>query len=70
MNTTGHLIGSVIAARYSAGLMTAIVFWMPLALLTLLRVVDQTSRRTVVAGVCAGAIVEAAVVTIATLLQN
>ena len=67
LNTTGHLAGSFAGRTYSAGLMTAMVLWMPLALLTLVRVWDQTSTRTLWAGVLVGVVIEALVAMFSTL---
>jgi hypothetical protein len=61
LNTTGHLVGSVAAGSYSAGLVSAVVLGVPLSLLTLLRVWDQASRSTLVAGASVGVIVEVVV---------
>ena len=61
LNSAGHVIGSVVAARYSAGMATAIIFWVPLALLTLLRVAMQGSAKTLWGGMCVGVVVEATV---------
>jgi Protein of unknown function with HXXEE motif len=62
LNTAGHLVGSVRIQAYSAGLISAIILWTPLGLLTMLRVWDQARSRVLIVGVCAGAIVELVVV--------
>ncbi len=62
LNTAGHLVGSVRTQAYSAGLISAIILWIPLGLLTMLRVWDQARGRVLIAGVCAGAIIELVVV--------
>lgn len=62
LNTAGHLLGSFSIGGYSAGLLTAIIFWIPLGMLTLLRVWDQAKRRTLVTGVIAGIVIELIVV--------
>jgi hypothetical protein len=62
LNAAGHLVGSVLEAQYSAGLMTAAVLWVPLGLLLLLRVWDQAGWRTWRAGLGVGALIELIVV--------
>ena len=62
LNSMGHLVGSFAARRYSSGLATAIVLWVPLALLTLVRVWDQTSGRTLRIGLIVGITIEVIVV--------
>jgi hypothetical protein len=64
LNTAGHVVGSVVTGGYSAGLVTAVVLWIPLALLTLLRVWDQASGRTFTTGLAAGLIIELVVVSV------
>lgn len=61
LNTAGHLVGSFFVRAYSAGLITALVLWVPLGLLTLVRVWDQASTRALGAGVIVGVAVELAV---------
>ena len=62
LNTAGHLVGSVAISGYAAGLVTAIILWIPLGMLTLLRVWDQARVRTLVEGAIAGVFIELAVV--------
>jgi hypothetical protein len=62
LNTAGHLAGSFAAGGYSAGLITAVVLWVPLGMLTLLRAWDQATPRTLVGGVAVGVVVEIVVV--------
>jgi hypothetical protein len=62
LNTTGHLFGSFSISSYSAGLVTAIILWIPLGMLTLLRAWDQARTRMLVAGVLAGVFIELVVV--------
>lgn len=61
LNTAGHFAGSIAFREYSAGLTTAMMLWVPLAGLTLLRVWDQSTRRTLVGGAVIGALIEALV---------
>jgi hypothetical protein len=58
LNTAGHMVGSVMLGGYSAGLVMAIIFWIPLGLLSLLRIWDQSSRRTLAAGIACGMAIE------------
>jgi hypothetical protein len=58
LNTLGHLSGSLSVRGYSAGLVTAVVMWIPLGLLTLLRTWDQAPAGVLRAGVAAGAAIE------------
>jgi hypothetical protein len=62
LNTAGHFAGTIAAGGYSAGLFTAVIFWLPLGMLTLLRACDQASRPTLVAGIAAGVVIELIVV--------
>jgi hypothetical protein len=62
LNTAGHLAGSFSTGGYSAGLITAIILWIPLGLLTLMRVWDQASSRTLAAGLVIGVLIELVVV--------
>jgi Protein of unknown function with HXXEE motif len=62
LNSAGHFVGSVRAQAYSAGLISAIIVWIPLGLLAMIRVWDQAPRRMLIAGICAGAIIELIVV--------
>jgi Protein of unknown function with HXXEE motif len=58
LNAAGHLVASVAMRTYSAGLITGVIFWVPLGLLTLMRACDQASTRTLRAGVIVGVCVE------------
>jgi hypothetical protein len=69
LNTTGHLVGSALAGAYSAGMMTAVIFWIPLALLTLLRAVDQASAKQLATGIAVGVIIELVVIATITRLE-
>jgi hypothetical protein len=61
LNTAGHLVGSIAFERYSAGLMTAMVFWIPLSLLTLVRVSEGVPATILVGGAAVGVCIEAIV---------
>lgn len=62
LNTVGHVAGAAQTSRYSAGMVSAVALWVPLGLLTLVRAWDQADRRTLMAGVIAGMLVELSVV--------
>jgi hypothetical protein len=61
LNTAGHVVGSMVVRGYAAGLITAVIFWIPLGLLTLLRVWDQASGRTLAVGLLVGVVIEVVV---------
>jgi hypothetical protein len=61
LNTLGHLTGSIVAREYSAGLVTAVIFWVPLGTLTLLRVATQSTARTLFGGAAVALVIEAIV---------
>jgi hypothetical protein len=61
LNTAGHVVGSIAIRGYAAGLITAVILWIPLGLLTLLRVWDQASSRTLGAGLLVGVVIEVVV---------
>jgi hypothetical protein len=62
LNTAGHLTGALLFRRYSAGLATAVALWVPLGLLTLMRVWDQADARTLRLGIAVGVTIELVVV--------
>jgi hypothetical protein len=64
LNTAGHFVGSIAARRYSAGLLSAAVLWVPVALLTIMRVWDQSTTRNLVAGTVVGVAIELVVISV------
>jgi hypothetical protein len=68
LNTAGHLVGSFATGGYSAGLITAIILWIPLGMLTLMRVWDHASGRTLAAGLIIGVLIELVVVAMLSLV--
>ena len=70
LNTAGHLAGSFLARAYSAGLMSAVVLWVPLAMLMLLRVWDQTSSKTLGVGIAIGVLIECTAFLLFSTLSN
>jgi hypothetical protein len=65
INTASHAAGAAIAHAYAPGLITAVVFYVPLASLALIRAFDQADRAHVMRGVVAGAAVHALVFVLA-----
>ena len=61
INTASHLAGSLVTRTYSPGLLSAVILYVPLALVVLVRAVDQASRKQVLQGVVAGALIHGAV---------
>jgi len=70
LNTIGHVVGSAVSGGYSAGLITAVVFWIPLGLLTLIRVWDQASARMLRAGLLVGAAIEVLVTAVLPIISS
>ena len=70
LNAAGHLAGSIAGSRYSAGLATAIIVWLPLSLLALVRVAAQSTAKTLWGGALVGAAIESAVVGLVTWLAS
>jgi hypothetical protein len=69
LNTAGHFIGSVSARAYSAGMLSALILWLPLSLLMMMRVADQASAKTIVGGVIAGSVIEGIVVVVMAIIK-
>ena len=65
LNAVLHLFGSVITGTYSPGLITGVVVYVPLGLLTLLRAWQQQPSATFGRGVAAGVLVHAIVSAVA-----
>jgi uncharacterized protein with HXXEE motif len=57
INTVSHLAGSLVTGTYSPGLLSAVILYVPLALLTLTRAVDQAPRDHVLRGAIVGAVI-------------
>jgi hypothetical protein len=70
INAVSHLAGSIVTGTYSPGLFSALILYVPLASLTLIRAVDQASRALVLHGAIAGALIHAAVFIIAYAATN
>ena len=61
VNTLSHAAGAALTRSYAPGLISAVVLYVPLGSLTLLRAIDQADRSTVARGVVAGLVVHALV---------
>jgi hypothetical protein len=70
LNGTVHLLGTLVTGRYSPGLISGVVLYLPLGALTLLRAAYQADPGTVTRGVWAGVAVHAAVFVVAFLLSR
>lgn len=64
LNTAGHFVGSIVTGHYSAGLTTGVVFWIPLGLLTLIRVASQSTPKTLWGSAVVGVAIELVVVAV------
>lgn len=56
INTASHLGGALITNSYAPGLISAVILYVPLGSLTLIRAVDQAPKGTLIRGVSAGAL--------------
>jgi hypothetical protein len=65
INTLAHIVGAMLTRGYAPGLISAVVFYVPLGALTMIRAIDQADRATVAKGVLIGAGLHAAVFVIA-----
>ena len=65
INTASHAAGAVITQAYAPGLITAVVFYVPLGSLTLMRAFDQAARAQLARGIVAGVAVHALVFVLA-----
>ena len=61
INTVSHIAGSLLTRSYSPGLFSAVVLYVPLGSLTMMRALDHAPRATVKQGVIAGAAIHALV---------
>lgn len=65
INTVSHAVGSLLTQSYSPGLISAVVLYVPLGSLTIIRAVDQAPARTLRQGVFIGVILHAIVFAVA-----
>jgi hypothetical protein len=65
INTVSHVAGSLLTRSYSPGLFSAVVLYVPLGSLTMIRAADQASRATLTRGVITAALIHALVFAVA-----
>jgi len=65
INTISHAAGAALTRSYAPGLISAVVLYVPLGSLTMIRAFDQAPRAVLVRGMIIGATVHALVLVIA-----
>jgi hypothetical protein len=70
INTLSHLAGSLVTGTYTPGLFSAVILYVPLASVVLVRALDQASRQHMLQGVIAGALIHGAVFIVAYATTN
>ena len=65
VNAFAHLFGSIVTRAYSPGLITGVVFYLPIAGLVLLRASSQAARRPFTRGIAIGVVLHAVVFVVA-----
>jgi hypothetical protein len=65
INTVSHAAGAVLTQSYAPGLISAVVLYVPLGLLTLVRALEQAPRATLTRGVIAAVALHALVFVVA-----
>jgi hypothetical protein len=65
VNTIAHAAGAAITASYAPGLISAVVLYVPLGLLTMIRAFDQAPRRQVTRGIVSGLLIHGLVLVVA-----
>ena len=65
VNTVVHAAGAALTRSYAPGLISAVVVYVPLGALTMIRAVDHAARTHVARGIIAGVVVHAVVSAIA-----
>lgn len=65
VNTAAHAAGAVITRSYAPGLISAVVLYVPLGSLTMVRAFDQAPRAHLARGIIAGLLIHAIVVIVA-----
>jgi hypothetical protein len=61
INTAAHVAGSLLTASYAPGLISAVVLYIPLCSLVMIRAADHAPRGTVSRGIVAGVLLHALV---------
>ena len=57
VNTVAHLAGAALTGSYSPGLISAVVLYVPLGLLVMMRALDQAPRPQLTRGIVAGLLI-------------
>ena len=70
VNGMAHVSATLVSGRYSPGLISGVVLYIPLAALTLLRAAYQADGSTIGRGVAAGLAIQAAALVAARLLSR
>jgi hypothetical protein len=65
VNTITHSASAAITASYAPGLLSAVVLYVPLGLLTMMRAIDQAPRGQLMRGVISGVMIHAAAFVVA-----
>ena len=65
VNTAAHAAGAVLTRAYAPGLISAVVFYVPLGSLTMIRALDQAPRAQATRGVVVGVLVHVVVFIVA-----
>lgn len=65
VNTLAHAAGAALTVSYSPGLISAVVLYVPLGALTMIRALDQAFRPQLTRGVVAGLVIHAIVFIVA-----
>jgi hypothetical protein len=65
VNTVVHAAGAALTVSYSPGLITAVVLYVPLGSLAMIRALDQAPRRQLTRGIVAGLVIHAIVFVVA-----
>jgi hypothetical protein len=67
INTAAHAVGAALTRSYAPGLVSAVVFYVPLGALVMIRAFDQAPRAQVERGIIAGIVVHSLVFVVAFL---
>jgi len=65
VNTFFHLVGAALTSSYSPGVISAVVLYVPLGSLTMIRALDQSSRAQLARGIQIGVVIHAIVFIVA-----
>jgi hypothetical protein len=65
VNTVAHAAGAALTRSYSPGLISAVVLYVPLGSLAMIRAIDQASRAQLIGGIATGLLIHAIVIIVA-----